>query len=151
MYVSCVHTSAAAVTIVDVAVIVATTAAAIDTAYRKSKMIKFQLLYNGGNLLISGTSGPRKPGRGSLSSGPVSVGLQVRVGGRSRSSVGRYPALISQRTAPAGKRPYFFKMMDTFLQIIQNIRQNMTEYIHTLMHIYSRHMFVLFFYYLQRL
>ena len=70
VYVSCVHTSAAAVTIVDVAVIVATTAAAIDTAYRKSKMIKFQLLYNGGNLLISGTSGPRKPGRGSLSSGP---------------------------------------------------------------------------------
>ena len=70
MYVSCVHTSAAAVTSVDVAVIVATTAAAIDTAYRKSKMIKFPLLYNGGNVLISGASGPGKPGRGALSSGP---------------------------------------------------------------------------------
>ena len=66
MYVVCVHTSAAAVTSVGVAVIVATTAAAGDTAVKKSEMIKFQLLYNGGNLLISETSGPRKPGRGAL-------------------------------------------------------------------------------------
>ena len=41
------YCSAAAVTSVDVAVIVATTAAAGDTAVQKSEMIKFQLLYNG--------------------------------------------------------------------------------------------------------
>ena len=65
--------SAAAVTSVAVAVIVATTAAAGDTASQKSKMIKFPLLYNGGNVLISGTSLPGKTAGGAVSSGPSAL------------------------------------------------------------------------------
>ena len=51
--------SAAAVTSVAVAVNVATTAAASDTASPKSKMIKFPLLYNGVKRAYLGASGAR--------------------------------------------------------------------------------------------
>ena len=49
--------SAAAVTSIAGAVTVATAAAASDTAFQKSKMIKFPLLYNGVKRANLGASG----------------------------------------------------------------------------------------------
>ena len=133
--------SAAAVTSVAVAVTVATTAAASDTASQKSKMIKFPLLYNG----------VKRANPGLLE--PVQPCLEPRTPGRqcvSKVRSGRTLPLLSGQPSmryhgPAGKRAYFLNTRDTFLQIIQNIRQNMTEHIHTLMHTYSTHIFVLLF------